>query len=162
MPTVRGVTVTAYALSVLSGISALLCLLMIMQTPAHGRHRGCPPAPIMYTRDMETATERFTINVINPNCVAIEDATLADRPHWRKRVAVMAGHDALLAVTTELARINATMALDPATPIDRCVSKVGEPYAMRECGRALIYRDGWRHLDDAVNAGHWGFPRREV
>ncbi len=154
-------TVTAYALSALSGISAVLCLLMIMQTPAYGKHRAraSPAASVMYTRGMETTTERFTIDIINPGAVAIEDGTLAARPLWRRRVALFRGPAALLAATQELSRIEDVLATDGRATFDRCVSRLGE---MRECGRVLVYRNGWRHLDDTVNETHWGFPRREV
>lgn len=54
MLTVRSVTVTAYSLSALAVVTAVLCLLMLMQTPARGKHASSSP-PIMYTRDMETA-----------------------------------------------------------------------------------------------------------
>lgn len=54
MLTVRYVTVTAYSLSALAAVTAVLCLLMLMQTPTRGKHAS-PPPPIMYTRDMQTA-----------------------------------------------------------------------------------------------------------
>lgn len=165
MLTVRGVTVTAYALSALAVATAALCLFVAMEPANPGRHRGCAPASPVYTRAMETtAAQRFTIEIVNPEsgCTVIGDATLADRPVWRGRMAVFLGPDALMRATAELERIETAWALDSHMVIDRCVSKIGEPYAMRECGRALVYRDGWRHLDDSVNESHWGFPQRGI
>lgn len=59
---------------------------------------------------------------------------------------------------------------------DVCVTKLGPPFRMYECGRPVRYLtaeqakesgsgiyEGWYHTDPAVDAGsHFGVPRRMI
>lgn len=62
-----------------------------------------------------------------------------------------------------------------AVHTQRCVSKIGEPYRMRECGRPVEYLtqqdavtrnrgaySGWYHIAPTLDADHWPTPESWV
>lgn len=75
MLTVRDVTVTAYSLSALTAVAAVLCLLMLMQTPNQGKHRASLQTQIMYTRDMENMEPKLPADI--PLCAPCREARAA-------------------------------------------------------------------------------------